>query len=62
MQLSSFLHICRVLDVIERFDLFIPESAQSPVEQLKLRGRRRQRASSRRTAKNSEQWRWGDEK
>ena len=46
-QLSGFIRVCRVLDVIERFDQLIPEPVPSPVEQLKLAGRKRQRASRR---------------
>src|SRR5271155_1137620 len=60
-QLSSFIRVCRVLDVLERFDLFIPEPLPSPVEQLKLAGRRRRRASTPRPAQLSEKkWQWGD--
>jgi transcriptional regulator with XRE-family HTH domain len=61
-QLSGFIRVCRVLDLVERFDLLVPEPVPSPVEQLKLRGRRRQRASARRKAKApSKKWQWGDE-
>ncbi len=61
-QLSGFIRVCRVLDVIERFDLLVPEPIPSPVEQLKLQGRKRRRASTRRKAKpSSKQWQWGDE-
>ena len=52
-QLSGFIRVCRVLDVIERFDLLVPEPVPSPVEQLKLRGRKRQRASARRQGESS---------
>ena len=61
-QLSGFIRVCRVLDVLERFDLLVPEPVPSPVEQLKLRGRKRQRASTPRKAKApSKKWQWGDE-
>ena len=61
-QLSGFIRVCRVLDVIDRFDLLVPEPIPSPVEQLKLQGRKRQRASTRRKAKpSSKKWQWGDE-
>ena len=61
-QLSGFIRVCRVLEVIERFDLLVPEPVPSPVEQLKLRGRRRQRASAKRKTKTpSKKWKWGDE-
>jgi hypothetical protein len=52
-----------VLDVIERFELLVPEPVPSPVAQLKLAGRKRQRAS---TAKPNQptgaKWQWGPEK
>jgi transcriptional regulator with XRE-family HTH domain len=61
-QLSGFIRVCRVLDVMERFDLLVPEPVPSPVEQLKLRGRKRQRASAKRkTQVPSKKWQWGDE-
>lgn len=61
-QLSSFIRVCRVLDVIERFDVLVPEPVPSPIEQLKLRGRKRQRASAKRKSKApSRKWQWGDE-
>jgi transcriptional regulator with XRE-family HTH domain len=61
-QLSGFIRVCRVLDLIERFDLLVPEPVPSPVEQLKLRGRTRQRASAKRKTKASpKKWQWGDE-
>jgi transcriptional regulator with XRE-family HTH domain len=50
-QLSGSIRVCRVLDLVEGFDMLVPEPVASPVEQLKLRGRRRQRASARRKAK-----------
>ena len=62
-QLSGFIRVCRVLDVIERFELLVPEPMPSPVAQLKLAGRKRQRAS---TAKPNRptgaKWQWGSEK
>ncbi len=61
-QLSGFIRVCRVLGLVERFDLLVPEPAPSPIEQLKLRGRRRQRASTRKRARAvSGKWQWGDE-
>ncbi|HUA67395.1 MAG TPA: helix-turn-helix domain-containing protein [Candidatus Saccharimonadales bacterium] len=63
-QLSGFIRVCRVLDVIERFDLLVPEPVPSPVAQLKMAGRKRQRASTvKKTAKPSaKKWQWGDER
>jgi transcriptional regulator with XRE-family HTH domain len=60
-QLSGFIRVCRVLDVIERFDLLVPEPVPSPLEQLKMAGRKRQRASTAKPAKLSDKkWRWGE--
>ncbi len=60
-QLSGFIRVCRALDLVERFDMLVPEPVPSPVEQLKLRGRKRQRASAKRKAKAGPQkWQWGD--
>ena len=44
-QLSGFIRVCRVLDLLDRFDSLIPESMPSPMAELKLRGKQRQRAS-----------------
>jgi transcriptional regulator with XRE-family HTH domain len=60
-QLSGLIRVCRVLDVIERFDLLVPEPVPSPVEQLRRAGRKRQRASAVKPAKPSaKKWQWGD--
>jgi transcriptional regulator with XRE-family HTH domain len=61
-QLSGFIRVCRVLDVLEHFDALIPEPVPSPVAQLKLRGRQRRRASTGRTTKPAvKKWQWGTE-
>lgn len=61
-QLSGFLRVCRVLEVLERFDALVPEPVPSPVAQLKLQGRQRRRASTLKTGKPSaRKWQWGDE-
>ena len=62
-QLSGFIRVCRVLDVIERFELLVPEPVPSPVAQLKLAGRKRQRASTANPNKPAgTKWQWGPEK
>jgi transcriptional regulator with XRE-family HTH domain len=62
-QLSGFIRVCRVLNLIERFDLLIPEPLPSPVAQLKSGGKKRQRASTTKPAKPSaKKWQWGDER
>ena len=61
-QVSGLLRVCRVLGVAERFDRLVPEAIASPIEQLKLQGRRRQRASTKKAATgSSKKWRWDNE-
>lgn len=62
-RLSGFIRVCRVLGLIARLELFVPEPAPSPIEQLELRKRKRKRASARKAARApSKPWRWGDER
>jgi transcriptional regulator with XRE-family HTH domain len=61
-QLSGFLRVCRVLGLMENFDSLIPDGVASPMEQLKQKGRKRQRASGKKTvASEAKKWTWGDE-
>lgn len=61
-QLSNFIRILRALDLLDGLDLLIPESPPSPIEQLKLQGRQRQRASSVREPElPATTWTWKDE-
>lgn len=61
-QLSSFIRVCRVLDVLDRFDTLISEPVPSPVAQLKLRGKQRRRAYTAKVKKRAaKKWQWGDE-
>lgn len=60
-QLSGFIRVCRVLDVLERLDALVPEPVPSPVEQLKWRGRQRRRATSTKAATSpAPKWQWGN--
>jgi hypothetical protein len=64
-QLSGFIRVCRALNLIERFDLLIPEAAPSPIAQLKLQGRKRRRASTTKAAtkavkSSTAKWSWKD--
>jgi len=60
-QLVNLVRVCRALDLLERFEVLIPEPVASPVAQLKRRGKERQRASSAKaaTAPNGK-WQWDD--
>jgi transcriptional regulator with XRE-family HTH domain len=62
-QLSNLIRVSRALGLLVNFNLLIPEPIPSPIEQLKLRGKVRERAStsSRTTGVSSDEWTWGDE-
>ena len=60
-QLTSFIRACRSLGLLERLDLFLPTPQLSPVEQLKLQGKKRKRASGAKIEKTSaKKWSWGE--
>ena len=46
IQLSNLIRVLRTLGLLTNFDLFIPEPVPSPMEQLKHRGKGRERAST----------------
>ncbi|MGJ8639650.1 MAG: helix-turn-helix domain-containing protein [Opitutaceae bacterium] len=62
-QLTMFIRILRALGIVENFDQLIPEPIPSPIEQLKLQGRLRQRASGKdhKVAESKGEWTWGNE-
>ena len=61
-QLSNFLRILRALDLLDRIETLLPDLPPSPIDQLRLKGRQRLRASSvRETEAKSAPWTWKDE-
>jgi transcriptional regulator with XRE-family HTH domain len=60
VKLTSLVRVLRVLGMLEALDRLIPEPTPSPIELVKLQGRRRRRASGTRPAPQGA-WRWGDE-
>ena len=61
-RLSGLIRVFRALRMTERLDALVPPPTVSPVAQLKLAGRQRQRASGRSPARPSRRkWTWGDE-
>lgn len=61
-QASNLIRILRVLGLLENLEALIPEPAVSPIQQVKMHGKTRKRASSK--SAKSEQiapWSWGDE-
>jgi transcriptional regulator with XRE-family HTH domain len=60
-QLTTFIRICRALGLVPRFDAFVPQPVASPMEQVKLQGRKRKRASGTRVEKTArKKWTWGE--
>ena len=75
VKLTSFIRVLRALELLDALDRLVPEPLASPIELLKLHGKRRRRASGARRksvktppsprSKPGEDatapWRWGDE-
>ena len=61
--LTNMIRILRALDLLENLESLIPEPATSPIQQVKMQGKKRKRASSpsEKPEPNSP-WSWGDEK
>ncbi len=60
-QLSGFLRVCRVLGLVERLDLLVPEAVASPMAQLKQAVRKRRRASGKKVVSSLPgPWTWGE--
>jgi putative transcriptional regulator len=60
-QLSNLIRLLRALGLLENMDALVPEPAMSPMQQLKLQGKNRKRASSTAKEEESEAWSWGDD-
>jgi predicted transcriptional regulator len=58
-QLSSFIRVCRVLNLIDRLELLLPAITISPITLLKLNRDKRKRASRAKSEPHKE-WTWGD--
>jgi len=54
---SNLIRLLRSLGLLENLDALVPEPAISPIQQMKLRGKSRKRASSKRE-KKGEVWSW----
>lgn len=59
---TSLIRVLRSLGRLDALDRLIPEPLPSPVERLRLQGRRRQRARNpRKGGGEAGPWRWADE-
>jgi putative transcriptional regulator len=64
VKLESFVRILRALDQLELLNQLLPEPLPSPIQRVRLQGKRRQRATGKRGRRRPEEqmpWRWGDE-
>lgn len=63
---ENLMRLLRALDLIERLEELMPQVTATPMEQLKHREKRRQRASTRtkatRPAGGKPKWIWGDQR
>lgn len=62
-QFSTFLRICRGLNLLTGFDALLPVPEISPILQLKLQGKQRKRASTSTTPPSQPKtpWKWGNQ-
>lgn len=58
VQLEFMIAILMALDLTDQIDLFLPKQAISPLQLAKLQGKKRQRASGRRSDKDEEPLEW----
>lgn len=59
VQLLKLIRILRALNLIENIESLAPELAVSPLQQLKMSGKIRQRASSPQEDERGVDWSWG---
>jgi transcriptional regulator with XRE-family HTH domain len=61
---ANLIKLLRALDLLEGLDGLVPEGTDRPVDQVRRRSERRQRAGAPRKRpprKDAGKWRWGDE-
>ncbi len=61
IQLSNFIRLLRSLGLLNNMDALVPEPAASPIQQIRLQGKNRKRASSAAPVHENDVWAWGDE-
>ena len=57
-QASNLIRILRTLHLLENLDALVPEPAISPLQQARMQGKTRQRASSPRKRQTPTHWTW----
>jgi putative transcriptional regulator len=63
VKLTSFVRVLRALGRLELLDQLVPEPLPSPIDLVRTRGKRRQRAAEPRRDKDTQPgpWSWADE-
>ncbi|MCD4780358.1 MAG: helix-turn-helix domain-containing protein [Candidatus Omnitrophica bacterium] len=61
IQTTKFIRILRALNLLDHLPTLVPEAVASPLQQVKLRGKVRQRASSAQEHDQAQNWTWGEE-
>ncbi len=61
IQLSNLIRILRSLELLGNMDALIPEPAASPMQQIKLQGKKRKRASAAAQEDMGDAWSWGQD-
>ena len=57
-QATNLIRVLRALQLLENLDGLVPEPAISPLQQARMQGKTRQRASSPRSQKHATPWTW----
>jgi len=60
--IDNVIRVLRALGLLQNLEALVPDPAVSPLQQVKMQGKTRRRASSRPGPKKSDTpWTWGDE-
>jgi len=58
-QTANLIRVCRVLDLVSGLEQWIPETAPSPMEMVRIKGKVRKRASSKHRKRTPDKnWSW----
>lgn len=61
--MTNLIRILRALDLLENIEILVPDTGISPIQQVKMSGKKRRRASSPSDKpKPKTPWTWGDNK
>lgn len=61
-QVATLIRLLRLLDLVDELNRLAPEPGPRPMDLLKLKGKERKRASSRRSGRPEGDWQWGDKR